>query len=277
MTSRVEHTDVGAYALGLLEEDDHRAFEEHLRDCDECAAELNEMTGLAEALSGVAQYTDAGAEELVADEREATGGAEAAPPRAAEPAGGGDEPPAQVIDLLRRRRTAERRFRRGTYVIGAAAAAALFATGVTVGTSIGNDGTASVPDGGHSAHGGPPQGSAQGPAQSLVVWGERYEAKDAKTGASGAVGLESKGWGTHVGLELRNVKGPLRCHLEAVSRDGERSVVTGWQVPAKGYGVPGAPQPLVTHGGTGIRRPEIARFEVRIDGGGGGTLLTIPV
>mgnify|MGYP001329640511 CR=1 FL=1 len=31
MSSPVEHTDVGAYALGLLEEDDRRAFEAHLR------------------------------------------------------------------------------------------------------------------------------------------------------------------------------------------------------------------------------------------------------
>jgi anti-sigma factor RsiW len=38
-----EHTDVGAYALGLLEPEDRRAFEEHLAGCPACAAELAEL------------------------------------------------------------------------------------------------------------------------------------------------------------------------------------------------------------------------------------------
>ena len=49
--SPVEHTDVGAYALGLLEEDDRRAFEAHLRGCARCRAELRQMRGVADVLS----------------------------------------------------------------------------------------------------------------------------------------------------------------------------------------------------------------------------------
>lgn len=53
MSAPVEHTDVGAYALGLLEEDDRRAFEAHLRGCGRCQAELAEMSGTAGALSAL--------------------------------------------------------------------------------------------------------------------------------------------------------------------------------------------------------------------------------
>ena len=237
MSSQVEHTDVGAYALGLLEDGDRRAFEAHLRGCRMCQAELSEMAGTAGALSAL--------------------GADGAGPA---PGQGRDEPsaaPAPVIDMMRRRRREDRRFRRGAYVVGTAAAAAALAAGIGVGTVLGGDETA------------PEQ---QPPA---AVTGDRFQARNASTGASGTVGLVDKGWGTQVGLELRGIKGPLRCRLEAVSRNGERSVVAGWRVPDKGYGVPGQPKPLVMQGGTGLARQEISRFEVRLDGGG--TLLTIPL
>jgi anti-sigma factor RsiW len=48
-----EHTDVGAYALGLLEEQDKRAFEHHLAGCPSCRAELAELSGMKELLSGI--------------------------------------------------------------------------------------------------------------------------------------------------------------------------------------------------------------------------------
>ncbi|MGI5167695.1 hypothetical protein ACQEU3_25435 [Spirillospora sp. CA-253888] len=166
---------------------------------------------------------------------------------------------------MHRQRLRERRSRRGTYVIGTVAAATVLAVGITVGASLKDD-SAPPTAGGH----------AHGPAQALVIWGERHAGRDAATGASGVVGLERKGWGTHVGLELRGVRGPIRCRLEAVSRTGERSVVTSWRVPAKGYGVPGSDAPLITHGGTAIEAEDLARFEVKVEGDGR-TLLTIPM
>ncbi len=50
MSSQIEHTDVGAYALGLLEDGDRRAFEAHLHGCGRCQAELGELSGTAGAL-----------------------------------------------------------------------------------------------------------------------------------------------------------------------------------------------------------------------------------
>jgi hypothetical protein len=267
MSSQVEHTDVGAYALGLLEEDDRRAFEAHLRECGSCAAELREMAGTAHALSDIRDFTDAvdgvpaPPEAPVAPEAPVRGGAGPVGPAPAAPVA--DAPPAEVIDLVRRRQRAARRARRGTYVIGTAAAAVLLATGVTIGSAITDDSPA-------------PSGHSHGPAQALVIWGERHSGADRANGTSGTLGLESKGWGTHVGLELRGVRGPLRCRLEAVSRSGERSVVTGWAVPPKGYGVPGSPAPLITHGGTALPKNEIDRFEVVVEGTGN-RLLTIPM
>ncbi|WUI01303.1 zf-HC2 domain-containing protein [Spirillospora sp. NBC_00431] len=253
MTARIEHTDIGAYALGLLEDEDHRAFEAHLARCASCAAELREMSGVAEALSGLGEFTEAvqGFERPDADA--STGAAET---------GAAERPPAEVIELVRRERRSDRRRRRGTYVIGAAAAAVLIGTGVTVGAGLGDDGL-------------PADGHQHGPAQALVVSGERHSGSDPRTGVSGLVGLRPAAWGTHVGLELKGVRGPLRCRLEAVSRNGERTVVTGWRVPVKGYGLPGSPGPLITHGGTAIQRRDLDRFEVKVDGGG--TLLTIPI
>lgn len=232
MSSRVEHTDVGAYALGLLEDGDRRAFEAHLRGCGQCRAELTEMSGTAGILTALGE---AGEDD---------------PSRSASP------PP--VIDMMRRRRRADRRFRRGAYAAGTAAAAVALAAGIGVGTTLNDDG-----------------GAVPNPPPTQAIPGERFKGTNPTTGATGMVGLVDKGWGTQVSLELRGIRGPLRCHLEAVSRDGERSVVAGWRVPDKGYGVPGQPKPLVMQGGTGLTRPEISRFEVRLDDGG--TLLTIPL
>jgi hypothetical protein len=112
----VEHTDVGAYALGLLEDDDRRAFEEHLGDCAACTAELDGLAGMRDLLDGVGPVDD-------------------------EP----EDLTAHVTDLIERRRREDRRRRRGTLVIGLAAGVALVAGGVTVGSAV-------VSSGGGSEH-----------------------------------------------------------------------------------------------------------------------------
>ena len=99
------HTDVGAYSMGLLEEQDRRAFEDHLAGCPSCAAELAELSPMAALLRGV------------------------------EPAGaaGGEPAGATVTELIRRRATDQRRRRRWQVALGAAAGIALIAGGIAVG------------------------------------------------------------------------------------------------------------------------------------------------
>lgn len=240
MNAQVEHTDVAAYALGVLEERDRAAFERHLAGCPACAAELAAMSGLANILTGLGPL----------DEEE--------------PPVDSVAPPPAVINLLQSRKAAERRRRRGTYLLGAAAAAAMLVTGVAVGSSV----TGSDPSGpGDRRHGSP--------AQQIVADGEPHSATDPQTGVTGTVALQSKAWGTEVGLRLGGVRGPLKCELVAVGRAGQRDVVTGWKVPVKGWGVAGSPDPLITHGGTAMARAELSRFEVRTTDGR--TLLTVPV
>ncbi|MCF6472992.1 hypothetical protein FAF44_32050 [Nonomuraea sp. MG754425] len=40
------HDGVAAYALGVLDEEDHEAFERHLEACERCQAELVELAEL---------------------------------------------------------------------------------------------------------------------------------------------------------------------------------------------------------------------------------------
>jgi Putative zinc-finger len=44
----IEHTDVAAYALGLLDARDREDFEAHLADCESCASELAEFAAMAD-------------------------------------------------------------------------------------------------------------------------------------------------------------------------------------------------------------------------------------
>src|SRR5262249_6234198 len=96
-----EHTDVGAYALGLPEPRDRQAFEEHLAGCPAGAAELAELSGMKSLLS------DLGPVEAPA----------------------GEPAEANVADLVRRRAESQRRHSRRQVLLGAAAAAGVPAGG----------------------------------------------------------------------------------------------------------------------------------------------------
>jgi hypothetical protein len=235
-----EHTDVGAYSMGLLEPADRQAFEDHLAGCAVCAAEMAQLSPLAGLLRGI-------------DPADVTG----EPPPATMPSVAADEPsPAAVTNLLRRRAARQRQRNRRQISLAAAAGIVLIGGGVGIGLTAA------------PAHNSP------APAAVAVV-GQLHSATDAATGAAGTVGLVSKPWGTQVTMDLSNVSGPLECQLIAVAQNGEQRVVMGWLVPAAGYGVPAHPAHLVLEGGTSIKASDLSRLEVTVVKGG--TLLSIPV
>ncbi|MFI6451476.1 zf-HC2 domain-containing protein [Streptosporangium amethystogenes] len=47
------HHDVAAYALGVLDEEDHEAFQRHLMTCEECQIELRELCEVPGFLDGL--------------------------------------------------------------------------------------------------------------------------------------------------------------------------------------------------------------------------------
>ena len=139
-------------------------------------------------------------------------------------------------------------------MVGAAACVAALGVGLGIGITV--------------APSGPPPGTA-------VLAGQLHSATDSHTGVTGTVGLLAKTWGTYVSLDLGNVRGPLECQLIAVSKTGQRRVVTGWLVRAPGDGVPGHPAHLLVQGGTAFPVPGLARFDVVVVNGP--ILLSIPV
>lgn len=240
-----EHTDVGAYSMGLLEPADRQAFEDHLAGCAICAAEMAQLSPLAGLLRGIDPA------EVAAPSPEIT------PSAATTLSVAADEPsPAAVTDLLRRRAARQRQRNRWQISLAAAAGIVLIGGGVGIGLTAA------------------PSHNSPAPAAVAVV-GQLHSATNAATGATGTVGLVSKPWGTQITMDLSNVSGPLECQLIAVAQNGEQRVVMGWLVPAAGYGVPAHPAHLVLEGGTSIKASDLSRLEVTVVKGG--TLLTIPV
>jgi hypothetical protein len=301
----VDHTEVGAYALGLLEDDDRASFEAHLAGCAQCQAEVGGLTDLGEALRGLAvdgfaaaphppgredadpaaptgsvvspdpegvgefvallrqreDTHDANAEDnFIALVRELNGVRDnsrtAAPAKNAKTAeSAGAQPPA------RSRQHSSRPKRLARAALALAASVALIAVGLGVGaTAFDDDGKNPT-----AQHGMLP-GAAPGQP------GEYFNAKNPTTGVSANVLLESKGWGTHLGLDLSGVQGPLTCRLVAVGKDGSEETAGGWTVPPSGYD-PAAP--LTLHGAVPTPRSEIKSLDVRTDDNR--TLVSVPV
>jgi hypothetical protein len=237
VTAQPDHTDVGAYVLGLLDEEAMSRFEEHMLTCERCAAEADELISLPPLL-----------QPLMSPD-----GAESEPPAVAMPS------PALLPGLLADV-AADRSRQKRRRLLALAAAVTLIVAGPIVGLAIGHQGTASKTD---------------SVATALMMVGEQHAATDQATGISARVGLEQRDWGTHVALQLSGVHGPLICDLVAVGKNGATQVVTNWLVPVPGYGVPGHEQPLVLHGGAAMAKGDIDHFEVRTSDGK--TLISVPL
>ncbi|GAB2780929.1 anti-sigma factor family protein [Streptomyces daliensis] len=248
MTSPVEHTDVAAYALGVLDPAEAERFEQHLAGCDRCGAELESLMPLPPLLAEHAEHV------AHADPTDDT---DHAVPEAL-----GARPAPELLDRLLAETAAERRGRRQRRVWLAAAAFVLVVGGplAAVGFAGGGDGDGN--GSGEPAH-------VASPAREMYEHGEKIGVVDARTKARATVSLERKDWGTHVALKLGHVRGPLSCELVAVGANGTEQTVTTWSVPEGGYGIPGSkwPEPLYTHGGAAFQREDISRFDVRtLDG-----------
>nr|WP_324784145.1 zf-HC2 domain-containing protein [Streptomyces sp. H51] len=230
-----EHETVGAYALGILDDAEATAFEAHLAGCEWCAQQLDELAGMEPMLAALADLPGSGSpaigESLSAKPS----------PRLAEKL---------VDEVVVRRRT---RTRRNLFAL--AASVALIAGGPLAVLAA----TGDSDDTGTQA-----AGPAQAAFQSM---GDRVSATDPGTHVSATVAMEKKDWGTHAVLQLKNVKGPLKCSLIAVGKNGERETVTSWSVPNWGYGIQDAKteqsrNPLYVHGGAAFTPNQIDHFEV---------------
>ncbi|WP_329117978.1 anti-sigma factor family protein [Streptomyces sp. NBC_01465] len=229
------HDAVGAYVLGILDDTEATAFEAHLAGCEICAAELDDLAGMEPMLASLAEFPGPA-------------------PRAEHPV------PPQLLDHLVDEVSAQRakRKRRTMYLVAAAAALVIGGPAVAVVATSANNDT------GTSAH---PHSTS--PAQDAFFSGmlDKVSATDPTTKVAATVGTEAKPWGTHAVLELKNVQGPLKCSLIAVSKSGERETVTTWAVPKWGYGIPASPHesakyPLYVHGGAAMSPSDIDHFEV---------------
>ncbi|MGH4032793.1 zf-HC2 domain-containing protein [Actinomycetota bacterium Odt1-20B] len=235
------HETVGAYALGVLDDAEATAFEQHLADCELCARQLEDFSGMEPMLAALADLPDGpGAmgrgEQLVTEPS----------PRLAD----------GLMDEVAAKRARKRR--RGLYLV--AAAAALIIGGPLTVVAVTDDGGTNQVAEPHSTS----------PAKDAFFhhMTQKVHGTDPATKVTATVGTEDKPWGTHTVLELKNVKGPLKCSLIAVGKDGEKETVTSWSVPAWGYGIKDSPHedaryPLYVHGGAAFDRNQIDHFEVQ--------------
>ncbi|MFI0789127.1 anti-sigma factor family protein [Streptomyces lydicus] len=226
------HTDVGAYALGVLDAADAQRFEAHLVGCDRCAAELEELMGLTPALAEFKASAPT-PETLTA------------------------VPGPRLLNGLLDEVAATRRGRARRRLFLVAAAVVLIVGGPLATLSL-KGGTDAPPAA------APPLANA---VRAQYAEGEKVDSVDPDTKVSAGVSMASRPWGTQVVLELANVKGPLSCSLIAVGKDGRRQTVTTWAVPKGGYGIPGSAakwnrEPLYAAGGAALDRADIDHFEI---------------
>ncbi|MGW3102589.1 anti-sigma factor family protein [Streptomyces sp. NPDC001100] len=230
-----EHETVGAYALGILDDAEATAFEAHLATCEWCAQQLDELAGMEPMLAALADLPGSGTpaigESLSAKPS----------PRLVE----------RLVDDVGERRAMKRR--RSFYMI--AAAAALIIAGPLAVIAA---------NGGNSSGDAPAVATAKTTFETLS---DKVSATDKTTKVSATVAMTKKDWGTLGVVELSNVKGPLKCSLIAVGKNGERETMSSWSVPAWGYGIANATKaeakaPLYAQGGAALSPNQIDHFEV---------------
>jgi hypothetical protein len=233
-----EHETVGAYALGILDDAEATAFEGHLATCEWCAQQLDELAGMEPMLAALADLPGSGTpaigESLSAKPS----------PRVVN----------NLVDEVAERRVLKRR--RSFYMVAAAAA-----------LIIGGPFVAMAASGGDSGGSEQPRVLASTAKELFESMDDKVSRTDASTGVSATVAMSEKDWGTSLGLELKGVKGPLKCSLIAVGTNGERWTASTWSVGKWGYGLTDgktaeSKQPLYIGGAVAPAPNEIDHFEV---------------
>jgi len=221
---------LGAYAMGLVDDDERAEIEAHLATCATCREEIAQLSGLRGMLDAVPRGA-------VLDDLAALEAAERSAP-------GGDD------DLLLRRTLRElrdetRRSRR-TRLLGVAAGIVAVAGLAGVGGLVlGQSGEANPP------------AVAQPPAREGT-------ATDPVTGVGMTARITPAGdsW-TRLNVSVTGVEPGTLCQIVAVAADGHRDVAGSWVV---GEPRPGVPRRGVD-GSTAIAPADLARVEI-VDGTG---------
>lgn len=234
------HETVGAYALGILDDAEATQFEMHLATCEWCGQQLDELAGMEPMLAALADLPAAQGTPAIGESlsvKPTTGLADRL-----------------VGEVVQHR---AKKSRRNFFMLAAGVALIVGGPTAVFATTGGGD------DGAKDAE---TLSTAQ---QSFTHMGanEKVSSTDASTQVTATVGMETKAWGTHAVLELKNVKGPEKCSLIAVGKNGERETVTSWSVPKWGYGIKNATteqakNPLYVHGGAAFTPDEIDHFEI---------------
>ncbi|MFI2200599.1 anti-sigma factor family protein [Streptomyces sp. NPDC020192] len=232
-----EHETVGAYALGILDDAEATAFEAHLAGCEWCAQQLDELAGMEPMLAALADLPGSGSTPAIGDSLSARPS-----PRIVE----------RLVDEVAEKRAQKRR--RSFYMIAAAAALIIAGPLAAIAVNSGSSGSNG-------------QVTASSAQTTFSAMADKRSATDPASQTSATIGMEQKDWGTQAVLELKNVKGPLKCSLVAVAKNGQRVTMSSWSVPNWGYGIANAQteeskKPLYIGGATAFKPNEIDHFEV---------------
>ncbi|MDQ0772651.1 hypothetical protein QF026_001117 [Streptomyces aurantiacus] len=210
MRSLERHRDVGAYALGVLDEADAFRFEDHLMECPQCAVQIHELSATTRSLLAYAQAT----------------------PRTVHPmtqAGPG------LLDRLLDDVVTARRSGRRRWLFAVAAAVVFAVGGPAIAVVAGNDGS----EGGTVA------------------------ATDPSTGVWAEVTTLDRGWGSEIGLKVKNASVDQPCELVAIGRDDSEQVILSWTASKKAASSPSAGM----QGAAAMHPSDIVRYEVRTTDG----------
>ncbi|KOX18780.1 anti-sigma factor [Saccharothrix sp. NRRL B-16348] len=197
MTTNHDPQLLGAYVLGVLDEREARAVEDHLASCSRCHADLAELRAMEEAMGDV-------------------------PPEALldGPPEGGDLLLQRTLRQVRSERGGQLRRRQvGLGLVAAAVAAVVLGGGFAVGRGTAPD-VGAIPQ--TSTAPAPPAGTKLG------------SATDPDTGARMTVQVKpAAGW-VRVNASVAGIEQNEKCRLFVVAKDGRRAEAGSWLVSAAG-------------------------------------------